>query len=270
MSDSPPVPPASQRNIKLTLAYDGTDFSGWQIQSEDRTVQGAVQAALGRMHGHPVRLTAAGRTDAGVHATGQVANFYTDLHSIPAERFRDAINSYLPNDVRVLTSREVPARFHARRAALLREYRYYILSAPVCPPHLRRYCYWTRRRIDVAKLNEMASLLVGEHDFTSFSSRGDHNRSKVRRIETSSFHVEGEFLIYTVAAGSFLWKMVRTVVGTMLMLEEAGQGPAEFGRILEARSRFEAGGTASPRGLFLERVVYADGEDVPISGVEDA
>jgi tRNA pseudouridine38-40 synthase len=220
------------------------------------------------MHGHPVRVTAAGRTDSGVHATGQVANFLTDLESIPAERFRDAINSYLPKDVRILASGEVPIRFHARRAAVLRVYRYYILSAPVCLPHLRRYCLWTRRPLDVDKLNEMASLLEGEHDFTSFSSRGDKNRSKVRRIETSVFRIESEFIVYTVAASSFLWKMVRTIVGTILTLEEAGQGAAEFKRILEARSRFEAGGTASPKGLFLERVVYADGNDVQTRSVE--
>jgi tRNA pseudouridine38-40 synthase len=251
------------------VAYDGTDFSGWQIQNEDRTVQGAVQAALERMHGRVVRLTAAGRTDAGVHATGQVANFFTDIDSIPPERFRDAINSFLPKDVRILSSEEVPASFHARRSAMLREYRYYILSAPVCPPHLRKYCFWTRRRLDIVRLNEMASLLEGEHDFTSFSSRGDRNRSKVRRIAVSSFHAEGRLLIYTIAASSFLWKMVRTIVGTFLMLEENGQGAEELKRILETSSRFEAGGTAAPRGLFLERVVYADGSHVQNRGVED-
>ncbi len=228
-----------------------------------------MQAALERMHGHPVRLTAAGRTDAGVHATGQVANFLTDIDSIPPERFRDAVNSFLPKDVRVLESREVPKTFHARRSAVLREYRYYILSAPVCPPHLRKYCHWVRRRPDIGVLNGMASFLEGEHDCTSFSSRGDKNRNKVRRIDVSSFHADGQFLIYTIAASSFLWKMVRTIVGTFLMLEEAGQGAEEFRRILEARSRFEAGGTASPRGLFLERVVYSDGPDVKESRVED-
>ncbi len=232
-------------------------------------MQGTIQAALERMHGRAVRLTAAGRTDAGVHATGQVANFFTDISSIPPERFRDAINSFLPKDVRVLSSAEVPARFHARRAAVLREYRYYILAAPVCPPHVRKYCLWTRRRLDIVRLNAMASILDGEHDFTSFSSRGDANKNKVRRICESSFHAEGGFLIYTIAASSFLWKMVRTIVGTFLMLEEAGQGADELKRILVARSRFEAGGTAAPRGLFLERVVYEDGTDSERNGMED-
>ena len=249
-----------RRNIRLVVAYDGTDFCGWQIQNKDRTVQGELQAALERMHGHPVRVTAAGRTDAGVHATGQVANFYTEIASIPASRFTDALNSLLPRDVRILDSQEAPPRFHARRSARLREYRYYILSAPVCPPHLRNYCHWTRRRLDVVRLNDMASVLVGEHDFTSFSSRGDANKSKTRRILTSAFHVEGNFVVYTIAAPSFLWKMVRTIMGTFLMLEEAGQGREELRRILLSHSRFEAGETAAARGLFLERVVYDAGD----------
>jgi tRNA pseudouridine38-40 synthase len=216
------------------------------------------------MHGRPVRLTGAGRTDAGVHATGQVANFLTDIHSIPAERFRDAVNSFMPRDVRVLASEEVDTRFHSRRSARLRFYAYRILQAPVCPPHLRSYCHWTRRRLDIGGLNGMASILVGEHDFTSFSARGDHNRSKVRSVRVSSFRAEGSFLVYTIAASSFLWKMVRTVIGTFLMLDEEGLGALEFSRILEARSRFEAGGTAPAHGLFLERVVYDEKDIIPI------
>jgi tRNA pseudouridine38-40 synthase len=221
-------------------------------------------AALEKMHGHAVRVVAAGRTDSGVHATGQVANFRTELDSVPAERFRDAINSYLPHDVRILSSEEAAPRFHARRSARLRVYRYYILSSPVCPPHLRHYCHWIKRRPDITRLNGLASLLEGEHDFSSFSARRDANKSKVRQVLASSFRAEGSFLVYTIAASSFLWKMVRTVVGTILMLEEAGRGAGELARILKARSRFEAGETASPRGLFLERVVYDETVTFPL------
>ena len=244
------------RTIRLTLAYDGTDFYGWQVQQTGRTVQGVLQAALERMHGHPVRVIGAGRTDSGVHATGQVASFLSDLDSVPSDRFREALNSFLPRDVRVTVSAEASPQFHARRSARQRVYRYYICAAPVALPHLRNYCYWMRRKPDLRVLNEMASRLVGEHDFSAFSADGDANVSKVRVVTVSSFHAESSMLVYTIAANSFLWKMVRTVVGTFLELEEQGGGAAELAAVLESRDHGRAGGTAPARGLFLERVVY--------------
>ncbi len=252
----------AERNIKLTLAYDGTDFVGWQLQKRGRTVQGVLQDGLARMHGHPVHVVAAGRTDSGVHATGQVSNFRTDIDSIAPARFRDAVNSYLPPDVRVLESTEVPPAFHARRSARLRVYRYYTVCGPVLLPHLRCYRHWVRRRLDVALLSSLAAALVGEHDFTCFSAEGDANASKRRRVSTSAFHVEGDTLVYTIASSSFLWKMVRTIMGTFLMLEEQGRGAADLRLIMEAGLRSNAGGTAPARGLVLERVVY-DGEGTP-------
>jgi tRNA pseudouridine38-40 synthase len=246
----------AERNVKLTVAYDGTDFLGWQLQARGRTVQGAMQDGLSRMHGHPVHVLAAGRTDAGVHATGQVANFHSDIDSIPPERFRDAVNAYLPPDVRVVESEVVDAGFHARRSALLRVYRYYIVNGPVLLPHLRRFRHWVRRDLDVERLNEMAAVLVGQHDFACFAAEGDANPSKVRRVDLSRFGREGDTIVYTVAASSFLWKMVRTIMGTFLMLEEQGLGPRELRLIMEAGSRANAGGTAPARGLFLEKVVY--------------
>ncbi len=260
----------AERNIKLVLAYDGTDFFGWQLQRTGRTVQGVMQEGLSRMHGHPVRIVAAGRTDAGVHATGQVANFLSSLDSIASARFREAVNSYLPRDVRVLSSEEVSARFHARKSARLRVYRYYIARGPVLLPHLRNYRLWVRRDLDVTRLNGMAAALVGEHDFTCFSAEGDANFSKVRRLDVSAFHVEGDTLVYTVAASSFLWKMVRTIIGTLLMLEEQGLGARELRVIMEAGQRSNAGGTASPSGLFLERVVYDAGCEESLEDPEPA
>jgi tRNA pseudouridine38-40 synthase len=259
----------AERNIKLTLAYDGTDFLGWQVQKQGRTVQGVMQEGLARMHGHPVNILAAGRTDSGVHATGQVANFRSDLDSIPPEKFRDAVNAYLPRDVRVLASREVGPRFHARRSARLRLYRYYTVCAPVVLPHLRNYRHWVRRTLDIGRLNEMAAVIVGEHDFTCFSAEGDANLSKVRRIDLSYFRWEGETLIYTIAATSFLWKMVRTIMGTFFMLDEQGLGARELALIMETGMRSNAGGTAPARGLFLERVDYDAEESVPLGDLED-
>jgi tRNA pseudouridine38-40 synthase len=208
------------------------------------------------MHGHPVHVLAAGRTDSGVHATGQVANFHSDIDSIAPERFRDAVNAYLPPDVRVLASEEAGPRFHARRSARLRVYRYYTFCGPVLLPHLRNYRHWVRRRLDIVRMNEMASVLAGEHDFSCFSAEGDASLSKVRQVRTSAFHVEGDTLIYTIAASSFLWKMVRTIIGTFLMLEEQELGAREMRLIIESGSRSNAGGTAPAKGLFLERVVY--------------
>jgi len=246
----------ADRNVKVTVAYDGTDFLGWQLQARGRTVQGVMQEGLSRMHGHPVHVLAAGRTDSGVHAVGQVANFHSDIDSIPAERFRDAVNAYLPPDVRVMESEVVEPAFHARRSALLRVYRYYTVRAPVLPPHLRRYRHWVRRPLDIQRLNEMAAALEGEHDFTCFAAEGDANKSKVRRVDVSVFRWEADTLVYTIAASSFLWKMVRTIMGTFLMLEEQGLGARELRLIMDAGMRSNAGGTAPARGLFLERVVY--------------
>jgi tRNA pseudouridine38-40 synthase len=259
-----------ERNIKVTLAYDGTDFQGWQLQKKGRTVQGVMQDGLGRMHGHPVHVLAAGRTDSGVHATGQVANFHSDLDSIAPERFRDAVNSFLPCDVRVLASEEVGPRFHARRSARLRIYRYYIVNGPVLLPHLRNYRHWVRHPLDLKQLNEMASVLIGEHDFTSFCAEGDANVSKVRQVLVSSFHVEGDTMVYTIAASSFLWKMVRTVIGTFLMLEDQGLGAPDLRRIIGSGLRANAGGTAPARGLFLERVLYEQEQGFTAESLESA
>lgn len=230
-----------------------------------------LQASLERMHGRPVRVVGAGRTDSGVHATGQVANFASDLDSVPAGRFREAVNSFLPRDVRILESGEAHPRFHARRWARQRVYRYYIASSPVLLPHRRSYCHWMKRRPDVRVLNAMASLLVGEHDFSAFSADGDQNESKVRVVSVSSFHAVDDTLVYTISANSFLWKMVRTIVGTFLELEEQGAGAEELAGVLASRDHGRAGGTAPARGLFLEKVSYdeeAVGEPEPAGGLD--
>jgi tRNA pseudouridine38-40 synthase len=260
----------AERNIRLILAYDGTDFEGWQVQRRGRTVQGVMEEGLARMHGHPVRVLAAGRTDSGVHATGQVAGFRSDIGSIPGSRFRDAVNAYLPRDIRVLASDEVAYTFHARRSARLRVYRYYTVCGPVLLPHLRNYRHWLRRNPDPTRLNEMAAAIIGEHDFTCFSAEGDANHSKVRRVDVSAFHRETDTLVYTIAATSFLWKMVRTIMGTLLLLEEQGHGARALRLIMDAGSRANAGATAPARGLFLERVVYDPGCEIAEPPLEES
>jgi tRNA pseudouridine38-40 synthase len=241
--------------IRMTLAYDGTDFAGWQVQKRDRTVQGEVEKALSEINGKPVRIVAAGRTDSGVHARGQVIHFHTEV-SIPPEKYALALNTKLPRDVRAMESSQVPDRFHSRFDARLRVYRYYILNAVICPPMFDRYCWTFKRSIDIRKLNELAGTLRGEHDFTTFASAGDPSDNKVRNLTRISFFTRDGFLVFEIAATAFLWKMVRSVLGTLLELEEQQAIADEMREILNSRDRSRAGTTAPARGLFLEKVYY--------------
>lgn len=240
------------------LSYDGTDFFGWQTQRQGRTVQAVVEQALERIHKHPVHVHAAGRTDSGVHAAGQVINFFTDIDSIPAEKFAPALNSILPFDVRALSSEEVDESFHARFDARLREYRYYIYPRPIVPPYYRRYCHWISYNPQLARLNRMASYVVGTHDFTSFTALGDPNPSKVRTVQSAVFFAEGPFLVFRITGISFLWHMVRNLVGTFLKIDQAGKPPEQVRDILKGKNRDLAGDTVKASGLFLYRVEYDD------------
>jgi tRNA pseudouridine38-40 synthase len=250
------------RNIRLTLAYDGTEFSGWQVQNNARTVQGDIEEALRRMHDHPVRIQGAGRTDSGVHASGQVGNFFSDLDSIEPSHWHIALNSYLPPDVRALAGCEAPETFNARENARQRMYRYYLYTGSVGLPHLRLYCWKIRWRPDLQALNALASVFLGEHDFTTFAAAGDISKSKVRRVDTACFFPEGPFICFKVAASSFVWKMVRSMLGTILEYERKNSPPAALAEALRARDRSQAGTSAPARGLFLERVNYDGDEEI--------
>ena len=241
------------RNILLEIAYDGTDFNGWQVQTAGRTVQGELEGALERIHGRRVVLHAAGRTDSGVHARGQCANFQSDHPSIPAEKFREAINTQLPLDLRVIHSREMPEGFHARYDAVSREYRYYLLHAEIIPPVLRNYCVRLKQQPDLAAWNRMAAALCGEHDFTTFASPTHSALHHVRTVYSAAFYPEGELIVFRITANGFLWKMVRSIVGTILEMEDDVDS---FREILHARDRSRAGTTAPARGLFLHRIRY--------------
>lgn len=263
----------SKRNVRLLLSYDGTDFGGWQRQDNARTVQGELELALERMHGHPVPVLGAGRTDSGVHAMGQVSNFYTDIASIEAGRFLPALNKLLPRDVRVLSSSEVDFDFHSRYDARLRRYRYFTLCSASPDPIRLRYCHHVRRRPDLEALNAAAALILGETDFTAFSSAKDSSANRSRYVAESSFRWEGEALVYEIAANAFLWRMVRSLVGSMLAYEATAhaaaieRGEAAAGSLatavaermeaaLRSKDRSLAGPTAPARGLFLWNVEY--------------
>jgi len=244
------------RNIKLLIAYDGTDFCGWQRQGE-RTVQGVIEKALGTMHGQPVGLTGSGRTDAGVHAVGQVANFCTAIHSIPAERFAPALNSMLPHDVRILASSEASSGFHSRFDAAMRTYRYHFIPIRLMLPHESRYNVHLHRYPKLDTLNSYCRMVLGEQDCTMFAGSGDMSKSFNRFISNAVFFLEGGRLIFEISANAFLRKMVRSVAGTFLHYEEAGMTPGQFREILALKDRALAGPTLPPQGLFLWKIKFS-------------
>lgn len=249
------------RNILLIISYDGSRFHGWQAQQvrgceEDRTVQGVIESALAKMHGHRVPLIGSGRTDSGVHAVGQAANFYTDIASIPEDRFVPALNSLLPRDVRILSSRSVHPDFNARFSARGRTYRYFLNCALTPFAHEIPYSWHIGRRPDLVTLNRMAAYLCGEIDFTTFTAAGDQSPSRCRYMYGASFFPEGNKVVFEISANAFLWKMVRSLTGTLLHLEKSGAAPEVFKQILDERNRSLAGPTAPAEGLFLWHVRY--------------
>jgi len=244
-------------NIKLKLAYDGTDFSGWQRQAGNiRTVQGLVEDALEKSHKKPVALTGSGRTDTGVHAAAQVANFYTSIQSMEPCRFVPALNSLLPRDIRVLEAEKTHDDFHARFDARFRTYRYFFIPGFKALPWEQRYAWRLNRCPSLIKLNEYARLLRGEMDFTAFAIPGDKSKSRHRYIFSASFFPDGNKLVFEISANAFLWKMVRSIAGTLLRFEEKGFSPDYLREVLDSRNRHLTGPTAPAEGLFLWNINY--------------
>jgi len=251
-----------RRNLRLLLAYDGSGFHGWQRQPDLTTVQACLEEAIARIVAEPVKLYASGRTDAGVHALGQVANFTTSCR-IPTANLRRALNDVLPADVRVRAVDEVAPDFHARYAVRSKIYRYRILQADVCPPFLWRYVWHYPRPLDRRRMAEAARTFIGEHDFTSFAAagaeeEGDLEPSMVRTV--FSFKIlwreQSAMLAYDVRGSGFLHHMVRNFVGTLVEVGRGRLRPGDVSRILQARDRTLAGPTAPPQGLCLMRVDY--------------
>ena len=240
----------------MSVAYDGSDFLGWQVQAAGRTVQGEMMEALRRMHDREVKVYAAGRTDTGVHADGQVINFRTDIDSIPAKRFHVALNSYLPRDVQALCSTEVDDEFHARYTAVRRVYRYVWSYSGSVHPFIRRRVTRLKHRPGIARLNELARPLVGEHDFSTFTPPSEPSASRVRVVEQISFFPAGELVVMQIAANAFLWRMVRSIAGTLIELDKLTCEPVEVEERLGARNHAAAGPSSPAAGLVLHRVDY--------------
>jgi tRNA pseudouridine38-40 synthase len=249
------------RNFKVVLAYDGSEFSGWQVQPDAPTIQGTLASAIGRITGEKVLPQGSGRTDAGVHALAQVATFALGT-AMPAENLGKALNDMLPASIRVLKVAEVAAEFHARKSARAKTYRYRMYRGAVCPPFLARYVWHYPYPLDEDAMASVAGLVVGEHDFTSFAAvdpeRGheDATVSNVREIFASSWERQGEEFVYTVRGSGFLHHMVRNLVGTFLLVGKGSLKPGDVNRILDARNRSAAGATAPAGGLYLVGVEY--------------
>ena len=289
MSENPHPAPALQ-TWKLTLAYDGTGFSGWQVQPGERTVQGELQAALGRICGESPLPQGSGRTDAGVHALGQVASFALAA-PIPADNLQRALNRTLPPAIRILEARIVPSTFHARHTAVAKTYEYRVFRGTICPPFLAPYVYACSWPMDVEALQRTARLFEGRHDFLSFAATDPDLASRdldedtepdqqpipkpgfpaeppepatIRTIFSSAWEArpspEDELLVYCVRGSGFLHHMVRNLVGTMLDVGRGRLSADAIPGILAARSRAAAGPTAPARGLFLCSVEYDEGE----------
>lgn len=251
---------------KLVLAYDGTDFHGWQVQPGQLTVQGELADAIERVTGEQTLPQGSGRTDAGVHALAQVASVAL-LAPIPPNNLKRALNRTLPPSIRVLAADHAPAQFHARHSAVGKRYEYRIYRGEVCPPDLARYVYVLPWPLHVEAMQEAASEVLGTHDFSSFAAQAPDRTSRmeqdaqihnVRTLTHSLWHQNGDLLVYTVAGTGFLHHMVRNLVGTFLEIGRGQRHPAEIAAMLAARQRTVVGATAPARGLFLHSVTYGD------------
>ena len=249
------------RNLKLVLAYDGAEFSGWQVQPDAATIQGTLASAIGRVTGEKVLPQGSGRTDAGVHALAQVATFATES-PIPAQNLVKALNDILPPSIRVLEAAEAPLEFHPRKSAHAKTYRYRMYRGAICPPSLARYVWHYPYPLDEDAMRRAADAVIGEHDFTSFAAvdsergREDETISNVRQIFASTWERAGDELVYTIRGSGFLHHMVRNLVGTFVLVGKSTLQLEDISEILAARNRSAGGATAPPGGLYLVSVDY--------------
>lgn len=244
------------RNIKLLIQYDGTRYSGWQSQEHtDKTIQGKLQAVLEQLFGEPVELQGSGRTDAGVHALGQVANFRTESGFSPQEIVR-YVNQYLPEDIAVLEAEEVDVRFHSRLNAVRKTYVYRIWNSSVPNVFERKYLYRIEEELDVQAMRQAAGLLCGTHDFLAFCSNKRMKKSTVRTLESIVIEQEGAELRMAFTGNGFLYNMVRILTGTLIEVGLHKRQPGEMTELLASRDREQAGFTAPAKGLFLKQVEY--------------
>jgi tRNA pseudouridine38-40 synthase len=259
---------AMSRILKITVGYDGTRYVGWQRQATGDSVQGLLEGAVARFEGNPVSVQGAGRTDAGVHALGQVASVQVTCDH-PVETLARGLNAWLPPDIRIAKVEDAPPEFHARFSARSKTYRYLLRNTPRVSPFERSYVWHVPETLDVPAMQAAAKALAGTHNFSSFCSAGSNVRDGVRSVSRSNIHYidadlvpyvptgkERTLLAYEVSANGFLRHMVRAIVGTLVEIGQGRRSVASMAKLLEGGNRAEAGATAPPHGLFLVAVDY--------------
>jgi tRNA pseudouridine38-40 synthase len=242
-------------NFKITLSYDGTRYSGFQLQENANTIQAEVEKALAIIYGRPIRISGAGRTDSGVHAKGQVFSFHADGR-VPAKSLPSALKGLLPRDIVAWQGEAVGEGFHARFSPSRKVYCYTVDNAPFPDVFLRRFAYHFPTPLNLEAMGQAALYLVGEHDFSAFRAASSDTRGSVRKLEDLSVSSEGNLIRLVFRADGFLYKMVRIMVGTLLKVGEGKIEPEKIPNILALCSRDQAGPTAPPHGLCLEQVIY--------------
>lgn len=246
----------SPRNIKLLIEYDGSAYHGWQRQQNALTIQEVLETSLSRLTRENIRLIGSGRTDAGVHALGQVANF-TTVTDLPLSAFRAGLNRLLPADIAILAAQEVAPEFHARYAALAKIYEYRLLNRPVRSPVHRAYCWWLPMFLDEAAIKQAIAALIGEHDFSAFQTSGSIIKNPVRRVWAASWEqAAAGWHRFQITANGFLRGMVRSLVGTLVDIGRGKRRPEDLALILASQDRSQAGPRAPAQGLYLVQVIY--------------
>lgn len=243
------------RNIKLTIEYDGTNYCGWQIQKNAKAVQDVITEAITKITGHKITLYGASRTDSGVHAKGQVANFRTRSRMTPYQ-FIKALNSNLPNDIAIRAAKEVSKPFNSMYDARSKNYRYTLLNSPVPTALDRNFYYFAPYRISLAKMRKAARYLAGEHNFRAFATKSSAKENCVRKIYSIKITGKNDYIYIDIKGNGFLYNMVRTIVGTLLLIAQGKMKPEDIKEILKSQDRKKAGPTAPAKGLCLLRVSY--------------
>ncbi|MCD6080466.1 MAG: tRNA pseudouridine(38-40) synthase TruA [Candidatus Omnitrophica bacterium] len=244
------------RNVKLLIQYDGTNFAGWQKQKNGLGVQEVIESALSKICNHKVRVISAGRTDAGVHARGQVANFLTSNRRLSLLEMKRGVNSLLPPEIRVTSVSEVSKDFHARFDARFKIYRYFIYSGGVVSPFRYRYVWHFPWELDYQIMKKECEYLIGRKDFRPFQARGSGVKGTVRRVIRAEIRREGNEIIFEIQADGFLYKMVRLIVGTLVEIGREKLHPGWIKYTLEGKKGYKSGPCAPPQGLFLWKVIY--------------